>query len=355
MKKILLLCSGIASFLISSFAQGKILGSKTVFPENMSFKTSLPFSSIEVIDVRPDTTKIGYIKYQSGLFKKLITAEPLNVILKQHLNVQLEKYLDSRSFENIFIVIKKLWIQQTDIDELEENKISRSYHSVGNVISMCHSMFDIYLQNDSLYIPIVKVDTVMFSTKNLNKDADYLLSLTLKNCLEKINSISLNKIRSNKTLTWNKIEEYNNRRLEYPRFKDDILIKGIYITYKDFLNNTPLIKNFTTQSNELSDELYVEENGKLNLLENFWGFCDGAKNYLHIGINFFEMSKVGNTYEIWGSKSITESSKRYHGRGGAGLGVSAFDVLTGSSLFVPKTIRLYYKPLQLDIETGKLF
>jgi hypothetical protein len=67
------------------------------------------------------------------------------------------------------------------------------------------------------------------------------------------------------------------------------------------------------------------------------------------------MSKVGNTYEIWGSKSITESSKRYHGRGGAGLGVSAFDVLTGSSLFVPKTIRLYYKPLQLDIETGKLF
>ena len=102
------------------------------------------------------------------------------------------------------------------------------------------------------------------------------------------------------------------------------------------------------QSGKLTDELYIEENGNPVLLKNFWGFCDGEKNYINLGFNFFELLRKSNTYELWGSKNITEKTNQYYGP------LSSTGT-TGGVFINAKRNKLNYKPLQLDMETGKLY
>lgn len=113
-----------------------------------------------------------------------------------------------------------------------------------------------------------------------------------------------------------------------------------------------------TQTNKLTDELYVVgETGEPVLLEDFWGFCDGQKNYIHIGLSFFELTKESNTYELLGSKTITQRINRYSGGGsGSGsLGRDAANLGMMNGLFNSKKTNINYKPLQLDMETGKVY
>ncbi len=45
---------------------------------------------------------------------------------------------------------------------------------------MSISVFDVYLQKDSIYVPLLKIDISLFTLKKLNKDADYLLGFPLQ-------------------------------------------------------------------------------------------------------------------------------------------------------------------------------
>jgi hypothetical protein len=325
-------------------------------PPDIDINYSLNYSSIKIIDRRFDTTKIGYVK-PGNKYKKIVTEGPLSTILQNHLNNQLKKQLNLSINQNLVIVIKKLWLQQTNTDELDDKKISRTYGSADGDFGMCISAFDIYLQKDSIYVPLLKIDTSLFTLKKLNKDAGYLLGFALENCINQIGSIDLSKFKNRRTLSWPDIEQYNSKRLAYPRYKNDTLMRGIFVTFKDFLNNKPVLKKFIAQSGKLTDELYIEQNGEEVLLEDFWGFCDGQKNYLHLGLNFFEIIRESNAYELLGSKTITEKKRRYAG-GGGGSGSPGRDIVEmglGNAIFTSKKPNVNYKPLQIDMETGKVY
>ncbi len=241
-------------------------------------------------------------------------------------------------------------MQQTTTEKLEGKKISGTNSPEVAYYGMSISGFDIYLQKDSLYIPLLKIDTSLLTLKNLYKNTDYLLGFALENCINQISLIDPNKNNNKRTLSWLDIEQYNNKRLAYPRYKNDTLMRGIFITFKYFLKNKPVTKKFVVQSGKLTDELYVEQNGEAILLDNFWGFCDGEKNFIHIGLNFFEITRELNTYELWGSKLITERSRQ-------NIGVqSLFSVLgVRTNPGITKKAKLNYEPLQLDMETGKIY
>jgi hypothetical protein len=320
-----------------------------ITPADLNIQHKLNYSSIEIKDSRFDTTKIGYVK-SGNKYKKIATQESLSLTLQNHLNTQLAKQLDISSSQNLLVVIKKLWLQQTNADELDDRKISRTFTSVQTGFAMCTLVFDVYLRKGSIYIPLLKIDTSLFSSKSLHKDAGYLVGFAMENCINQIASIDPGKFKNRKTLSMSDIEQYNNKRLAYPRYKNDTPIRGIFPTFKDFLNNKPVDKNFMIQSGKITDELYVEQNGEAVLLENFWGFCDGEKNYLHIGFNFFEITRQSDTYELWGSKSITEKSRQNNGIRSlfSGVGVETSPAIT-------KKTKLDYKPLQLDMETGRVY
>jgi hypothetical protein len=336
-------------FLSASQGQMSSLSPEIIKPSEILTPHSLSYRSIKVVDARFDTTKIGYLK-AGNHYKKIVTEGPLSLVIENHLNSQLKKQLDKSANQNLLIIIKKLWLQQTNADELNNKKISTTWGATHNGFGMCTSVFDVYLQKESIYIPLIKVDTSSFTLKQLNKDAGYLLAFALENCINAVSSIELDKIRNRSTLLWKDIEQYNNKRLTYPRYTNDLLVQGIFLTFKDFLNNKPTVKKFVVQSGGITDELYVEQNGEAVLLEKFWGFCDGQKNYIHMGLNFFEITREANTYELWGSKIITEKSKQNNGARSlfSGLGVQVNPGIT-------KKNKLNYEPLQLDMDTGKVY
>ena len=71
---------------------------------------------------------------------------------------------------------------------------------------------------------------------------------------------------------------------------------------------------------------------------------------MNIGLNFFEITKESNTYELWGSKLITEKSKQNTGVRSLFSGLGA-----QTSPGITKKNKLHYEPLQLDMETGKVY
>ncbi len=50
-------------------------------------------------------------------------------VLQNHLNNQLKKQLNVSAKQNLLIIIKKLWLQQTNKDELDGKKILKTYGS----------------------------------------------------------------------------------------------------------------------------------------------------------------------------------------------------------------------------------
>lgn len=145
------------------------------------------------------------------------------------------------------------------------------------------------------------------------------------------------------------MEQFNNRRLQFPRFANDLMERGIYRTFADFLNNKPTKHEFTMEFGERSDEVFIMENGKPVVLTDFWGVCDGQKLFLKIGLNLFEMARQQNTYEIWGNKLPVQ--RYYHHT------PSTADGLPGAVVAIAfnKKIEKLNKPLQLNMETGNLY
>jgi hypothetical protein len=64
------------------------------------------------------------------------------------------------------------------------------------------------------------------------------------------------------------VDTYNYRRIDFPRFRNDTLVRGIYLTFRDF--------------------------------------CDGRRNYIKSGLNIFEIYRHNNAYQSWGSKSVVQ-------------------------------------------------
>lgn len=191
-----------------------------------------------------------------------------------------------------------------------------------------------------MYSPLVRIDSTFKSDDKLNKHVNELLAKPFHNALVKLAGINLEKVMtSRKALSWNDIVEFNRKRFAYPRFKSDLVTKGIYFSFKDFLDNNPVQKQFDIQFDELSDEIMIDENGSQNVLEKYWGVCDGEKTFIKLGANLFELTRVGNTYETRGSRTILKAH-----------GTPTFNALSREMV----KSRLVLKPLQLDMDTGKL-
>lgn len=82
-----------------------------------------------------------------------------------------------------------------------------------------------------------------------------------------------------------------------------ILKRGIYLSHKDYVNNTPSIRDsFTIKSHERLQNAwrgsiaftpkYYDTNTKV---DDAWGFCDGHKQYIYFQDSFFELVKNNDT------------------------------------------------------------
>jgi hypothetical protein len=355
MKK-MLICFLLGQFVLNLLIYGQriynnpdSLKSFIVQPsEKPALPTTLPFQHIILVDSRLDTSKIGYVR-TGHTFKKLKTETAFAPALQTALSKKYQNYFSTSLA--LVIVVKKFWLQDASLAEQKNFKMSKATEASIEYAN-CNAAFDVYVQSGEDFIPLFKCDTTFNEKQLLRKYADELIMRPFDAIIAKIAKMNFSKIlQARIKLAWTDIELYNNQRLRFPRFTPVVAEKGIYKTFQDFLQNKPDHADFSIEYGRKTDEVFITENGKPVLLTAFWGLCDGEKNYIKIGFNLFELLKQHNTYDLWGSKLTIDKSARYT----PSSGDTPTLALIGSVLINSNKVENNYKPLQLDMETGKVY
>lgn len=346
----------IAALLMSSavFSQTQLSDLKksklhTVQPEPIEWGgKTLPFKNVVVVDSRFDTSKLGYIKGNRH-YEKLHTPGALAETMEQTINTY-PRLGDSSSAPSLYIFIKHLWIQQSSLKELSKQKLSNGYFEDIDIVA-CSAVLECYMQKDSFYYPLFRLDTMLTQKGKLRKKVEELLTEPFQVALAKLSGLNLGKKR--KQMTAQEVTAFNNSKRNYSRVQTDTLEHGIYLTFQDFLHNRVTRRPFEVQRG-FTDELYTVDGKDKKLLLEFWGFCDGQKQYMKVGFNFYELSREQDTYELIGAKALVNVTHYRHRP-------NAFDptqvAMAGLSQITGRdgTQTTLIKPLQLNMETGELY
>jgi hypothetical protein len=314
------------------------------FPVNLDLiqsaeKRIFPYKEIIVVDERPDTSKFGYwyskkeprgvkLCIKSG-FQKSVSSF-INSYLKDNLNP---------SGNSILACIKKCW---TNSDDYEYRTISLK--------------IEFYIQAESCYYALYRFDQEFTGNKNEYSEPT--------ESLEKAIIASISKLYQSKSITtdmkclsFGQIDSFNNQYKMLPVLKEKFAKKGVYMNFTQFKNNQPAYTEFETSLDERADALFVRgKNLKDSAVTDAWGFSDGDNMYVRIKMNFFPLFRHGNTFDLYGFDSITESRvfnsvpPPYYGNSS----MSALDVGIQGLLGMIKSKSKNLKPYQVNMETGQL-
>lgn len=313
---------------------------------------ALPFNKVVVIDSRSDTSKLGYIMDVRN-YRKLHTKGSLAETIEKDINSTHKKSNDTNTTGTLYIFIKHFWLQQSSGMELSKRKLSHGFINTDTLFATCKATLECYVQQDSLYYPLLRMDSNLVIRGILRKKANQLVTLPFQVALTKLAGMDLSKKR--KPMTWQQVLAYSSHKSNSIPLQADTLARGVYITFQDFLHKRVTYKTFNVQWGAVTDELYITEGSKKELLESFWGFCDGEKQYMKLGFSFFELSKENNTYELLGAKGLIYSASGGDYNAGS---LSPAELLTAGVILVSKKSSVnttLVKPLQLNMETGESY
>jgi len=308
---------------------------------------SLPFKKVVVVDSRFDTSKLGYIMGRRH-YEKLHTSGPLAEAIQQTINTY-QKPGNSLHVPTLYIFIKHLWLQQASSKEFNKQNVSSGLTNDTFFVA-CKATLECYLQiDDSLYSPLFRLDTTLVQKGILRKKAEALLSAPFQLTFQHLTRIDLN--RKRKQMSWEEVIAYDNRNKKYTRLQADTLERGIYLTFQDFLHNRVTKTSFEVQWG-LTDELYTIDGDNKKLFLELWGFCDGQKQYVKVGYNFFELSREQDTYEMIGAKKLIHMPDVVsRPTSSSPVDLISTGIINMAGRGDTKTTLL--KPLQLNMETGE--
>ena len=355
MNELLKLCRSVFLLLLagSCYSQNNQKTINTLAPyvlavsETTTDTTQLPFSDIQVFDLRYDSTKIGFIK-DKKIFKRLTTSVALDTLIRSNLVNRYSKYFDLTSNHTLTIFIRHFWLQETT--ETENQKIVVNTTPVLG-LTLLTAVIETYIKMGDDFRPLARIDS-SFSRQILLKKSGEMVMIPFDHLIGNVIRSNFERtIKSSRVFHKQYLDSFYAKRFEAPRFKNDLVEKGIYLTFKDFLNNQITKKDFSVEFGNLPDQLFINENGSQTLLENFWGFSEGEKNYMKVGLSFYELIKHDKSYTIWGAKFTIHNYKKYdHARSGGGL-VDVFIGVASDKNRIFNSIN----PLQLNMDTGNLY
>ena len=245
----------------------------------------LPFSSIEIIDNRFDTSKLGFVpvfqfiadKKKAG--RKITFKEGVAKAVENYYN---EFYQNAFSNTNVklVIVLKKFWFSGIDNEKNKEIDISKN----AKAQSFLYCKWEYYLNKAGVFSPVKRVDTVVNGVtfeseiKENKKTTEEVLKLILNGLIEVFDfNNAVTKIEKLPKKTWEEIQKYNAAYYRMPILKDTFFNKGVYVSFNEFKNNKPSIINFKEKRIRLGInkfENYLEdENG--NRITKYWAYFNG--------------------------------------------------------------------------------
>lgn len=326
--------------------------SVTIEPQKVDFDQPLPFSSIQVVDRRADTSRIGY-GIKRGYYQVVLEA-PTAGTLQQLLNESLAGKLDKASGQSLLIVIRHLWLKDLSFQEMYQKRLTVNYNSPVNGYSECIAKLEVYAQRADSYIPLFRVDSVFRVDRYIKKEGMALVTAPFVYSLQKLARLNYSKVAaSSRRLSLEGIQQFTTQSLQHPILTDTMRRRGIYLTYADFLNNKVSNSEFEVKHGDYTDELYLVDKEARNLLTNFWGYCDGAKLFIRQDRSFYELIRQGNTFGFIADIYEQQVAGNYKVAGSNPGDIMVNAGVIGLAELIGSGDKPTFKPCQLNLETGK--
>jgi len=269
-------------------------------PDRREISTS-SFNEIQVLDCRPDTSRLGIFMDGSIQREVLFHSErgevlPVGGTINQYLS---DKWKNEAGKNSLLLVLKKFWITDKSLDSTPEN-----YSSAGNSQTKIVLSFESYITDSAGYIPFAKFDTVFRSDRPVIVTSIFRLPELLKAYIDKMNSIDINKTRKKKLrLSYDEVKTYSNKEYSSAIMVSQQLKQGVYANFDEFTKNNPSIQNYSIGKDVAGlQALYLrDESGKEYYSWKCWGYCDGENIFMMMDGNLFPIIRYHNAYYVLGS------------------------------------------------------
>jgi len=294
--------------VLQAFAQSPDAGQQFIREQCGTLHVHLPlgqngqqypvlFDSIQVVDLRRDTSRIGLISGGRRSQEEVLLNRPVAEQLTAYLNAG---YSRPQGNHRLFVAIKSLWISKPG------NRRGDKPEAVWKVT--CR--FEAYLKIDGGYIPLTYLDTVARADDNQPEDmAAHELPELMAIFMDKVaDHIMSNDIAANAVVSYDQIDSFSRTRFRYPMDTARTLVKGVYLNVREFRNNAPSKTRYEILNDDAGNlTLQIpDENGQFYYASGVWGFCDGQQAYVMRYGNAFPIFSVYHQFYVLGSKNYHE-------------------------------------------------
>jgi len=258
-----------------------------------------PFRHFEILDQRPDTTRIGFRVYNA-----LIGHGNRQMVLAGQASLELSNYLDTHiagktSPYTALIVIRALWLSDGTYTLAE---ISKDTGNLANIKTKIRLKAEVYAERAGIYTPIFRFDSTRMSKTYLYSVVGRDLAGML-NTLADSAAILLDRLGNDgKQLTLNEISHFNQSRFNPVICSGNIVLNsGVYRDFQEFKDNAPSIHNFETTRDKDRLLLYLKQNdGTSYYTRGAWGYCDGKTIYVMKDGMLVPVWKEGKAFYLFG-------------------------------------------------------
>lgn len=263
------------------------------------------FARFQVIDERPDTTRIGVHIYVPTFgpnhAKQLVLRRPASIELEDYLNSHFSR---PGSPYTALIILRDLWL--SDANYLREDMIK----DPDKIHERTHIRLkaEIYAAKDSLFMPVLRYDTTetykqdnRYTGLSYYATWDHNLAAILNDMADSAGQLTLLKDGHGRTVTIQDIRHFNRSRFITPIGIAAKPTPGVYTSFDEFRNNAPSIHDFEIRKDHKERVLYIKEaGGKAYYTHDVWGYSDGKEIYVMRDGVLCPAWREGNAFYFYG-------------------------------------------------------
>lgn len=302
------------------------------------------------IDNRMDSTFIGFRLKKLETEKKYTTNTALPAALNTYAKTALAANGEQAKASELRIFIKKFWLTSEYVHHPSEESFSDYYKATFSKTSLWVRMEAFALLN-GYYHPVFKIDTILRAPERPERDFDQVFPQLMEVTAAKMNASFARNGWVNEQHRWTETQltDYLQHPLKHKALNDPLPMKGIFYSFKDFLQNTPTYAGYVFKQNSLDDFLASSEAPERNVCMKVWGFSNGETVFVRMGNKFYPLRRTGNTFNVLGAYDISQGiipiPLIIPAAGGFAYG---FDGIKGKA-------RQNYCYYHLDLETGLIY
>jgi hypothetical protein len=333
-----------------------LAASKIPFIANLKLKKNekvlvYRYGHIVVKDMRADTSKLGYVRLDPKAKPRMISFPGQQAgYINEAFNNAIEPV---QLLDTLFIVLRDIWFNETRTEAEMAHKLLLGTEKL---VSSCFISAEFFTHNETGYRFVGNYDSVVNKKGEwLPNNCDKLLEKVAKGLLKEADDLLAISKTGNSFFTNEQFDSLLVSRFYHPVLKADKPAKGVYFSYTDFLNNNPVVKDYTVVSEKSRTIDYAGRKTG----DSAWGYSDGETIYMHIGTAYYRLYKAQNTFEVIGpasveiTNSLLEKSFRvaadFYSFGGP------IRYLDPTPFFEPgKYTILYYKFYRMNMKNGYL-